>query len=76
LGLTIFGDLPIGRLFNITKQNDFSNDPIKALLYGAVSASFCVEGLSFADLAAATKEEASARLGTLRQRIELRLMSR
>jgi hypothetical protein len=36
------------------------NDPIKALLYDAVSASFCVEGLSFAGLAAATKEKASA----------------
>lgn len=52
------------------------NDPIEALLYGAVSASFCVEGLSFAGLAAATKEKARARLGTLRQRIELRPMSR
>jgi sugar/nucleoside kinase (ribokinase family) len=52
------------------------NDPIEALLYGSVSASFCVEGLGFTGLAAATKEKASARLATLRQRIELRPMSK
>lgn len=47
------------------------DDPIGALLCGAVAASFCVEGLGFAGLAAATQEQASARLATLRQRIEL-----
>lgn len=50
------------------------NDPIEALLYGLVSASFCVEGLGFAGLAAATGEKASARLAMLRQLIELRPM--
>jgi sugar/nucleoside kinase (ribokinase family) len=50
------------------------NDPIEALLYGAVSASFCVEGLGFAGLAAATEEKASARLAILRQRIEFQPM--
>ena len=33
------------------------NDPIEALLYDAVSASFCIEGLGIAGLAAATKEK-------------------
>jgi sugar/nucleoside kinase (ribokinase family) len=50
------------------------NDPIEALLYGAVSASFCIEGLGFAGLAAATEEKANARLMTLRQRMEFQPM--
>jgi sugar/nucleoside kinase (ribokinase family) len=50
------------------------NDPIEALLYGVVSASFCVEGLGFAGLAAATGEKASARLAMLRQLVEFQPM--
>ena len=50
------------------------NDPIEALLYGVVSASFCVEGLGFAGLAAATVENASARLVMLRQLVEFQPM--
>jgi sugar/nucleoside kinase (ribokinase family) len=50
------------------------NDPIEALLYGAVSASFCIEGLGFAGLAAATEEKANSRLMTLRQRMEFQPM--
>ena len=50
------------------------NDPIEALLYGAVAASFCVEGLGFAGLAAATVENASARLVMLRQFVEFQPM--
>jgi sugar/nucleoside kinase (ribokinase family) len=50
------------------------NDPIEALLYGVVSASFCVEGLGFAGLAAATVENASARLVMLRQFVEFQPM--
>jgi sugar/nucleoside kinase (ribokinase family) len=50
------------------------DDPTKALLHGAVSASFCVERTGFSGLSAATKEDATARLATLRQRIELRRM--
>jgi sugar/nucleoside kinase (ribokinase family) len=46
------------------------NDPMEGLLYGLVSASFCVEGLGFTGLAAATKEKASTRLAMLRQFIE------
>jgi len=33
------------------------NDPIEALLYGAVSASFCVEGLGVAGLAARNRRK-------------------
>jgi sugar/nucleoside kinase (ribokinase family) len=46
------------------------SDPIEALLYGAVAASFCVEGFGFSGLAAATKEEAKARLAALRQHVQ------
>jgi sugar/nucleoside kinase (ribokinase family) len=45
-------------------------DATKALLYGAVSASFCVERPGFSGLSAATREDATARLAILRQRIE------
>ena len=50
------------------------NDPIEALLYGLVSASFCVEGLGFTGLAAATGERARARLEMQRQLIEFQPM--
>lgn len=50
------------------------NDPIEALLYGTVSASFCIEGLGLAGFAAATEGKAKARLATLRQRIEFHPM--
>lgn len=43
-------------------------DPVEALLSGAVSASFCVEGLGLAGLVAANKDEAAARLSGLRKR--------
>jgi sugar/nucleoside kinase (ribokinase family) len=46
------------------------SDPIEALLCGAVAASFCVEGFGFTGLAAATGEEARARLAALRQQVE------
>ena len=45
-------------------------DPIEALLAGAVSASFCVEGLGLSGLIAAGKDEAAARLTALRKRTE------
>lgn len=47
------------------------SDPVEALLSGAVSASFCVEGLGLAGLVAANKDEAAARLSALRERTEL-----
>ncbi|RZU38873.1 carbohydrate kinase family protein [Edaphobacter modestus] len=50
------------------------NDPIEALLYGAVSASFCVEGIGFAGLANATEEMARPRLATLQHRVEFQSM--
>jgi sugar/nucleoside kinase (ribokinase family) len=59
-----------GLLAGFTKDND----PIEALLHGAVSASFCVERLGFSGLSAATEEDADTRLQALRQRIELRPM--
>ncbi len=46
------------------------SDPIEALLYGTVAASFCIEGFGLSGLAAATEEEASARLAALRQQVE------
>ena len=49
-------------------------DATKALLYGAVSASFCVERPGFSGLSAATREDATARLAALRQRIEFQPM--
>jgi sugar/nucleoside kinase (ribokinase family) len=49
-------------------------DATKALLYGAVSASFCVERPGFSGLSAATREDATARLAALRQRIEVQPM--
>jgi sugar/nucleoside kinase (ribokinase family) len=50
------------------------NDPIEALLYGIVAASFCIEGLGFSGLAAATEEKAGARLAMLRPRVEFQPM--
>ncbi len=41
-------------------------DPLEALQYGCVSASFCVEGFGFRTLAATDRAEADARLKTLR----------
>ena len=49
-------------------------DPIEALLCGAVSASFCVEGLGLAGLASATREKADGRLAALRRHIEFQPM--
>jgi sugar/nucleoside kinase (ribokinase family) len=46
------------------------NDPIEALLYGAVAASSCVEGFGFTGLAPATEEKARGRLALLRQQID------
>jgi sugar/nucleoside kinase (ribokinase family) len=46
------------------------SDPVKALLAGAVSASFCVEGFGLAGLVAAAEDEAAARLSALSQRTE------
>ncbi len=40
-------------------------DPIEALLSGVVSASFCIQDFGLAGLAAATKDEAHARLSAL-----------
>jgi sugar/nucleoside kinase (ribokinase family) len=51
------------------------NDPIEALLYGAVAASFCVEGFGFTGLAAATEEKAEGRLALLRQQIDFQSIS-
>jgi sugar/nucleoside kinase (ribokinase family) len=50
------------------------NDPMEALLYGAVSASFCVEDIGFSGLARATEEMARGRLATLQQRVEFQPM--
>jgi sugar/nucleoside kinase (ribokinase family) len=50
-------------------------NPVEALLCGTVSASFCVEGLGFAGLAAATKEEARGRLELLRHQVRVRSIS-
>lgn len=44
----------------------------EALLWGVVSASFCIEGLGFASLIAATSEEAASRLFSLQPLIETR----
>ena len=54
-----------GALAGFSKEGS----PIEALLAGAVSASFCVEGLGLAGLFAATREKADARTAALRQRI-------
>jgi sugar/nucleoside kinase (ribokinase family) len=43
------------------------SDPIEALLYGAVSASFCIEGFGLSGLAGATEERARERLDLLRR---------
>ncbi|WP_051978784.1 carbohydrate kinase family protein [Edaphobacter aggregans] len=50
------------------------DDPIEALLYGVVSASFCVEGRDFAGLVAATGEKASDHVAPLRQLVEFQPM--
>lgn len=59
-----------GVLAGFAKQGD----AMEALLCGAVSASFCVEDLGLAGLAAATRETADGRLAALRRRIGLRPM--
>ncbi len=46
--------------------------PVEALLYGAISASFCIEGHSFSGLVTATEAAAHSRLSTLRPRVERR----
>ncbi len=50
------------------------DDPIEGLLYGTVSASFCIEALGFAGLAAATQEQSRNRLAMLRPLIQRGLM--
>lgn len=52
------------------------DDPMTALLYGTVSASFCIESYSFSSLSAATGQEAASRLTALRPRVELHPMAR
>ncbi|MBB6142691.1 sugar/nucleoside kinase (ribokinase family) [Silvibacterium bohemicum] len=47
-----------------------AQDPVEGLLCGVVSASFCVEGLGFSGMAAATEEKAKDRLTMLRQLVE------
>jgi sugar/nucleoside kinase (ribokinase family) len=58
-----------GVLAGFTKDGN----PIEALLAGAVSASFCVEGLGLAGLVAATQEKANNRLSALRRRTGFQL---
>jgi sugar/nucleoside kinase (ribokinase family) len=48
------------------------NDPLEALLCGAVSASFCIEGIGCSSLVEATDEVANSRLSKLRQHVEMR----
>ncbi|QHN02890.1 carbohydrate kinase family protein [Granulicella sp. WH15] len=47
------------------------DNPVEALLYGAISASFCIEGLGFSGLAAATEAAAHNLLVALRPRIDI-----
>ena len=47
-----------------------AHSPLDALLFGAVSASFCVEALGSSGLARATRDEAHQRLAALRRRVE------
>ncbi len=54
-----------GVLAGITQTNDHMD----ALLYGAVSASFCVENFGFTSLSNATSEEAQYRLALLRPQL-------
>jgi sugar/nucleoside kinase (ribokinase family) len=49
-------------------------DPIEGLLYGVVSASFCIEALGFAGLAAASEEQSRERLAILRPLMHRRPM--
>ena len=44
----------------------YDENPMESLLYGAVSASFCVESYGLAGLTSATLSDASARLASLR----------
>ena len=55
-----------GVLAGITEHGD----PVESLLYGAVSASFCIETIGFAGLIAATEAEARLRLTMLRRKID------
>jgi sugar/nucleoside kinase (ribokinase family) len=47
-----------------------ANSPLDALLFGAVSASFCVEALGLAGLASAAGDKAQQRLAALRERVD------
>ncbi|ADV83618.1 carbohydrate kinase family protein [Terriglobus saanensis] len=55
-----------GVLGSLARQGDL----LEALLCGAVSASFCIEGMGFSSLLEATGEAANSRLERLRQRVE------
>jgi len=57
-----------GVLGGLTRQDDL----LESLLCGAVSASFCIEGMGFASLPEATDEIAKSRLKKLRQKVEMR----
>jgi hypothetical protein len=50
------------------------DDPVEALLYGVVSASFCIVTLGFAGLAAATEELSRTRLEMLRPLVQTGLL--
>ncbi len=45
-------------------------DPVEALLYGVVSASFCIEAFGFSGLADATEDQAKRRLSELRPLVQ------
>ena len=49
-------------------------DPIEALLFGTVSASFCIEHLGFSGLSGATEEKVATRLATHRERVAFQPM--
>jgi sugar/nucleoside kinase (ribokinase family) len=49
-------------------------DVVESLLYGVVSASFCVEGLGLEGLSAATREEARARVEGIRRHVTVERM--
>ncbi len=49
-----------------------SRDPVKALLHGSVSASFCVETVGCAGLLSSTPEAAEARVAQFRNAVEIK----
>jgi sugar/nucleoside kinase (ribokinase family) len=49
-------------------------DPINALLYGTVSAAFCIEHLGFSGLSGATEEKVTTRVAAHRGRVAFRPM--